>query len=56
MHVTNVVYVGNNFLNNISVEDYGTFIQLLKTAILSTDLSLYLAGRTQYFVRRLGFQ
>eukprot|EP00045_Choanoeca_perplexa_P009654 m.93403 g.93403 ORF g.93403 m.93403 type:complete len:848 (+) comp14984_c0_seq2:193-2736(+) len=40
---------GNNFLNNISVEDYSTFLRLLKAAILSTDLSLYLASRNQYF-------
>eukprot|EP00730_Choanoeca_flexa_P007704 TRINITY_DN12378_c0_g1_i13.p1 TRINITY_DN12378_c0_g1~~TRINITY_DN12378_c0_g1_i13.p1 ORF type:complete len:833 (+),score=184.71 TRINITY_DN12378_c0_g1_i13:2084-4582(+) len=40
---------GNNFLSSISVDDYEHFIELLRRAILSTDLSIYLSNRNEYF-------
>ena len=44
------LYIGNNILQNIPIADYERFIELLKTAILSTDLSVYFSKRASYFV------
>ena len=47
------ILAGNNILKNAPLQDHDAFVQLIRQAIISTDLSLYFKQRKAYFVRAL---
>lgn len=41
---------GNNILQHLTGKEYSDFVKLLEFAILSTDLSLFMQRKQQYYV------